>query len=84
VGFLFVKVGGDAVHNYHDLLGDCDPSSPLVEAYLNHFFVDSLVSYFASGYLGCYLEDFLKRIKGLISKPLSLCLNLVSNGLDTA
>ena len=80
MGFLFVKVGGDAVHNYHDLLGDCDPSSPLVEAYLNHFSVDSLVSYFASG----YLEDFLKRIKGLISKPLSLCLNLVSNGLDTA
>ena len=82
--FFFVNVGSDAVHGFRDVLCDVDPSSPLFEAYRSHFSVDSLVSYFAFGYFGCYLEDFLKLVKRLPSKPLSVCLNLVSHHHDTA
>ena len=82
--FFFIDVGSDAVHGLRDVLGDADPSSPLFKAYWNHFSVDSLVSYFASGHFGCHVEDFLKLGKRPLSKPLSLCLDLVSDLLDTA
>jgi hypothetical protein len=82
VDFLFVKVGGDAAHSYCDMLGYGDPSSSLVEAYGDHFSVDSLVFYLASAYFGCCLEDFFKPVKGLHSKPLSICRNLVSDRFD--
>jgi hypothetical protein len=61
-----------------------DPSLPLVQAYRNRFSVDSLVFYFASRHFGCYLEGFLERAEGSVSKSPSFYLDLVLDRGDAA